>query len=509
MVTTHTARRPLFARARMLGAIAATLGAVAPTLASTDLQSAINAVIGRTALGPTRIGVCVVDIDTGEQIATFNATRPFIPASNMKLLTSGAALLALGDDFQFRTEIRRQETPAGTRLIVVGSGDPALGDPVLLDQGTPAMDIAGLLDRMAGAVAKRSVTDVAELVLDDRVFDRELAHPTWPNDQLNRWYCAEVSGLNLHTNVVTVYARAQYPAAPAVTLEPDVPWAEFENRAESVRKGDPTAWVSRPRPENAFTLHGKVRSSSAVRVAIHDPTEFTGRVLADALTDNGVQTSGAELRRAADDERFDGAVPLVAVTTNIADVLRRCNADSHNLYAEAMLKRVGHEVTGEPGSWLNGGAVLRMFVAERIGSEHATTIQIADGSGLSRDNRVRPDTMALWAASLASDPDVGPAFIASLPRAGEGTLRARFNDGVMISEIRAKSGYVRGVYSLSGVLIDPRTGDPEVAFSILLNDVPEGSTARKAKPFHEDIVELIDAWLADRAVLAEEPTYGG
>ncbi len=502
-----TGRRSAGVRTRAATAAAFVMLAACQAFAGLGLQARIDAAAARIPLGRTSIGVCVVDVRTGELLAGIEPDRALIPASNMKLLTSGAALLALGEDFTFRTEILHQLVAERGRLIVVGSGDPALGDPVLLDQGTPAMDVNGLLDRIGTAVAKRGVRSVDEIVLDARVFDQQLAHPSWPADQLNRWYCAEVSGLNFHTNVLTVYAQAQRNEPPIVTLEPPAPWVEFENRASSIVRGQATAWVSRPRPDNAFTLHGKVRSNNAVRVAIHDPTEFSGLVIRDALEGAGVRAGSATLRPAGSDEEFPGATPLVAVTTTLADVLRRCNADSHNLYAEAMLKRVGHEVTGEPGSWLNGGAVLRMLVAERIGSDHATQVEIADGSGLSRENRVRPDTLALWTASVAREPEIGPAFLASLPRPGEGTLRARFRDSDLHHELRAKSGYLRGVYALSGVLVDPATGAPEIAFSIMLNDVPEGSTARKAKPFHEAMVEQIDSWLAERRTL--EPTMGG
>ncbi|MEQ8770694.1 MAG: D-alanyl-D-alanine carboxypeptidase/D-alanyl-D-alanine-endopeptidase [Phycisphaerales bacterium] len=494
-------------QSRAVFAVALVAALASQALAQLGLQARIDAAAARIPLGPTSIGVCVVDVQTGELLAGIEPDRALIPASNMKLLTSGAALLALGEEFTFRTEILHERAADRDRLIIVGSGDPALGDPVLLDQGTPAMDVHGLLVRIGSAVAKRGVRSVDEIVLDDRVFDHEFAHPSWPADQLNRWYCAEVSGLNFHTNVLTVYAQAQRNEPPVVTLEPPAPWVEFENRASSIVRGQSTAWVSRPRPENTFTLHGKVRSNNAVRVAIHDPTAFTGKVIRDAMSSAGVNAKTATMRPAGSDEEFEGATPLVAVTTTLADVLRRCNADSHNLYAEAMLKRVGHEVTGEPGSWLNGGAVLRMLVAERIGSDHATQIEIADGSGLSRDNRVRPDTLALWVASVAREPEVGDAFVASMPRPGEGTLRSRFSESELRHEVRAKSGYLRGVYALSGVLVDPETGAPEIAFAILLNDVPEGSTARKAKPFHEAVVEQIDAWLAERRT--PEPTMGG
>ena len=86
-------------------------------------------------------------------------------------------------------------------------------------------------------------------------------------------------------------------------------------------------------------------------------------------------------------------------------------------------------------------------------------------------------------------------FVRSMAEPGDGTLRTRFGDTELACDLAAKSGYLSGVYALSGVLTDPQSGR-QVAFSILLNDVPSGAQARNAKPFHEAIVEELDQWLA-------------
>lgn len=503
----HAARRGDAAFTRWARAAAGVLVALASPATAQSLDDRVNTIVGRAALGGAKVGVCVVEIDTGRTIASHRADRPMIPASNMKLLTSGAALITLGPDFTFRTELSLHEEGGVSRLVLVGSGDPALGDPVLLDQGAPALTIHDLLSRIGSAVSRRGVQRVDELVIDDRLFDNERAHPSWPADQLNRWYCAEVSGINLHTNVITVFARAA-SGPPSVTIEPEAPWVSVSNKARSIDKGQPTAWVARPRPANDFTLYGDVRSRVAIPAAVADPADFAGRVLAAALQRQGVEVPAAP-RRPAPGEEFRGATPLVAVTTTIEDVLRRCNSDSHNLYAEALFKRMGHELSGEPGSWSNAAAALRVLLNDRLGPEHALAVQAADGSGMSRDNLVPPATLTAWLAHMAKDSATADTYLRSLAVPGEGTLRSRFRGGTLSADLHAKSGYLRGVYSLSGYLVDPRTGEPEVAFSIILNDVPEGAAARNAKPLHEDIVEAIDAWLADQSPVASVPTLGG
>jgi D-alanyl-D-alanine carboxypeptidase/D-alanyl-D-alanine-endopeptidase (penicillin-binding protein 4) len=468
--------------------------------------------ISATDLGKASVGVAVVDVQTGEVLASHNARTALIPASNMKLLSSGAALETLGAEHAFRTTILLAGTPEDATVILQGSGDPALGDPKLLSQTSPPLDIEELLRRMASAVSKRGVRNVREVVVDDRVFDRQRVHPTWPTDQLNEWYCAEVSGLNFHTNVLEVYASpASSGGPPGLVLVPRSPWVEIENRGRSVSKGRSTAWLSRPRAENSFTLYGDVKDRTQIDVTLADPALFAGRQLARVLADAGITFGGASrakaehVRIARDDEDFSQATAVAAVTTGIGDVLRRCNADSQNLFAEALLKATGNAVTGEPGSWENGGAVVRMMLSEKLGPEHAAATTIADGSGMSRANRVSAATLADWLKMLARDDRVAQAFKDSLARPGEGTLRSRFRDPAPRNSVLAKSGYLRGVYSLSGYVVHDATGRT-IAFSIILNDVPQDGRAGNAKPLHEKIVAEIDRYLTQTA---GAPAVGG
>lgn len=463
------------------------------------LDGRLASLIERTDLGNASVSVHAIDLGTGAEVAAYHPHRALIPASNMKLITSGAALVALGTDFVYRTEFRVDRTVSPPRLIVVGSGDPALGDPVLLEREEVGLSVDRLFDQIATALKSLGIDRFSEIVIDDRVFDRDYVHTSWPADQLNRWYCAEVGGLNFYRNVVTVFTEpTSEGGSPITTLVPDAPWVELANRARSDRSGTNTAWVSRPIPGDSMTLLGRVRTRTEIQVAIHNPPLYSGRVIANELAERGIawpdRWAHDHVRLAGETDNFDDAPTAIVITTPIADILRRVNTDSHNLYAESLIKRVGHQVTGEPGSWSNGAAVTRMVLSDALGHDLAESTNIADGSGMSRLNRVRPSTMTAWMRWLSRDHDRWEAFVESLAVPGQGTLRSRFGSAELSTHLAAKSGYISGVYALSGVLTDTDSGR-RVAFCILINDVPAGHQAANARPLHERIVGELDAWL--------------
>lgn len=157
---------------RRLSHLAVTLliAAVLTPLASAQtLQTRIDRVLRAAGLDQARVGVAVLDGDTGRMIVSINPDEALIPASNMKVLISGAAATILGEDFAFRTELILD----GERLIVRGAGDPALADPELLKEMRLSAD--EFLQVWVGAITKTGRT-VREIVIDDRVFDRELFH---------------------------------------------------------------------------------------------------------------------------------------------------------------------------------------------------------------------------------------------------------------------------------------------------------------------------------------------
>jgi D-alanyl-D-alanine carboxypeptidase/D-alanyl-D-alanine-endopeptidase (penicillin-binding protein 4) len=477
---------------RLITAFLTILTAATTTFAG--LPGLIEAAVRTAGVEGATIAVSVRDAG-GLELASLDGDEAMIPASNMKLFTTGAALHVLGGDFDFVTRLSLHDD----LLVVTGDGDPAFADPELLElmflDGKTGIDVDQFIDIWVRSVVATAPERISEVIVDDRVFDRQLVHPTWPKDQLNRAYCAEVSGFNFHLNVIHFFPRPLAGAAPYVSdYRPKGPGLQLKNKATSNTgaRARATVWVARKANTNDMTFYGNVRHAyrAPLQVTVHDPPFYFAGLLAERIEDAGIEVDGYRIAR-PDDIFTDGESVGPRITTSISTIVTRCNRDSENLYAEALLKRVGYQVTGDPGSWVNGSAIVRHVVHERLGSPGLTSqIIVADGSGLSRGNRITPSLTTAWLASFHDDEKLGDVFIESLAVGGEnGTLRKRFKSvDLHGSTVQAKSGYINGVVCLSGFVTSP--DGRRRAFSILVNDVG-ASDVPKAKTMQEKIVSLI------------------
>ena len=390
------------------------------------------------------------------------------------------------------------------------------------------MDVEELLGLWVSAVKAADIRGVKELLVDDRVFAREPVHPSWPVEQLNTRSFAQVSGLNFHTNVLHFFPRPGTQARPEVgDLRPHASWIQIVNKA-TARTGPndrQTVWLTRPADVNTFTVFGNVKyaAKEPVPVTINDVPEFFARLLAERLETAGVHVAASRVA-SADDGEAAGRLVGPIVQTPIATVVARCNTDSQNLYAESLLKRTGRAMTGQPGSWATGAGAVRHVVQQRVGDRLAAPLQVADGSGLSRDNRVTADMLTAWLDSFHRDatamagpnasPDeieqvrlrnaIGRNFIESLAVGGEtGTVRSRFNRLDALGVVaQCKTGYINGVSCLSGFVTAP--DGRRRSFSVLCNELVQPDAVGKAKRLQESIVELVAGDMTAARVLGGE-----
>ncbi len=491
----------------MVGHVPAVALAPAPRLSRTaraaDIAAEVARAIRESGIPEAAVAVSVRDVASGKIIADHHGGSPRIPASNMKVLTTGAALHVLGPDWRFRTRLLR----TGDRLTVVGDGDPGLGDPEFLDrlvhttaagERRRGMNTEQLVDTWVDAVRRSGTTAVAEVVVDDRIFDREYAHPRWPADQLDNSYCARVAGLNFHENLLDATLRKDGGRPMATATAPASPWITFDpGKATAVggAKQKQTVAILRTDSPWSFRLSGnlKVVPDQPVRICLADPPQFFARYVAERLTAAGVAV-GAWRTASAGDGAATGDPVGPSIETPLVEIVRRCNEESHNMYAEALLKRIGAARSGAPGSWTTGAQALVAAVDERLGAGIAAkALVVSDGSGLSRDNRVAPGLVTAWLRSLATDDRLGQAFLEGMAVGGRtGTVRNRFKGlDPATTFVPCKTGYINGVSCLSGCVGDVGA-PPRHAFSVMCNDlqgVPEG--VGKAKALQDRIVMIL------------------
>ncbi len=477
-----------------------------PLTAAAEMESALRNHIANADLRGTKVSVCVMDVGERLLLTEIHDEREMIPASNMKLITSAAALHTLGKDFTFTTRLKllsNEESPAGDglpALIVQGDGDPAFGSPNVLEDA--GYSVEQMLGWWLDAVEKTGLNQFGQLIIDDRVFEHgedQRVHPTWKKAQLHKWYCAQVMGVNFNDNCFSIKVSPTRTGQDAnVSVYPFGPFVQTEMRLTTGRT-DQWDIITR-HDSNRLAFRGQARNRQTKYVAMHDPAMVFGEMLKHELAKRSI-TVGEVVRPAGDQRLPDGKV-LHKLNTTLQAVLNRVNQDSINMYAEAILKRSGHAITGAPGTFENGASAVRDYLTRRIKDPTlAASIKIADGSGLSRDNRVSARALVEVLRVQATNKDFRP-FIASMATpANRESIGKRFDDdNALIADLYVKTGTINHVSALSGYLVYPDTG-PEntarvLAFSILVNGHGLGQarniSAATVRKLQDELVKIMD-----------------
>lgn len=450
-------------------------------------------------------GVAVTDMN-GKLLYGRNADRLFIPASNTKLVVSAVAIAMLGADFTVPTSVYGTgpviDGELHGDLILYGRGDPTFSTRCYdVDDARPGAcdrDPAAKLRDLARQLRERGVRRIAgDVVGDGSYFDGELVHPAWETYDLYWWYAAPVSGLGFNDNSVDVQIAAHDSAAigtqPRITLTPDIGFARLENRAV-VGPRDPrrTFDVLRDPDGERYFATGVLPPSSTVRMehaAVLDPNRFAAVALRQELLAQGIVVLGA-VRSTIDSLDFDHA----RATPALAEVSSRPLRDwvfpvlntSQNWFAEMLIKQLGKRF-GSSGSWDEGLKVERRFLIDSVGID-STQFAVSDASGLAANNLVSPLAFTRLLAYMRRHPAYD-AFAAGLPQSGSpGSLRRRFTDTTLEGRVRAKTGSISRVNTLSGYV--ERSDGRVLVFSVQANHHTLGS-ARMIQAIDSIVTELV------------------
>ena len=421
----------------------------------------------------TTFSINICDAETGRTIFAHQSDKPLIPASNMKIITTAAAIDQLGDDFVFETVIGL----LGDNLAVIGAGEPLTGDPVLADQ--QGRDIYYMFQEALKALQKREITEISgDLLIDNFLFDDQRFHPSWSANEANRWYAAQISAVNFNDNCVdfTLRPHRNADALARYNIVPQTSYIQVGNRCKTITSGQQTAWASRRLGTNNITLRGLVRYEHQLSVAIERPSAFFGQVLAEYLRDRDVSIKGKlVIKQLCDPQRRppENMEVLYTHRTPLSDVLPRANQDSLNMVAECLIKTVGayYQPNGQEdvgqGSWQSGQEAVTAFLRKLKVSP--TQFVIDDGSGLSRKNRLSARCLTgvlLYMYGHKSS----KLYRQSLATPQTGTLKRnnRFTESQYAGRIYAKTGYISTAWALSGYCRN-RQGK-WLAFSIIANN---------------------------------------
>ena len=426
------------------------------------LRKAVDALLAQPPLSSAHVSVEVQSLEDGQVVYAKNADDLLNPASNTKLITSAAALLRLGPEYRFTTDYLAdkpmQRGRVGT-LYVKGRGDPAV-----------------TTERLDGLVADlwhRGVRSVGDIALDDTFFDREQFGPGWEQETSDKAWAAGVGALSLNHNVVAIYITPGTAAGQRARVEVDPDARDYfiieprvtTVRANGRRKLRPRATLEGERTR--IVVEGRIPKGADPVVMfrrVGDPTFYYGQTLKMLLKQRGIHVSG-RVRRA---EVPAGAVLLQSYDSpELAEVVRDMNKVSSNFIAEMLVKTLGAELKGSPGTWPKGLEVAQDLLAE-LGLPRGTYV-LHNGSGLNDTNRFSSRQMALLLQSVWKRFPVASEFVGSLGIAArDGTMRLRMEGTDAAGRLRAKTGTLERVTALSGYV--QSLGGERFVFSVLVND---------------------------------------
>ena len=425
-------------------------------------------------------GLLVADAESGATLYEKNADDYFLPASNMKLLTTALALDTLGPDYRFRTTLETNGT-IGTGgkvsgdLILVGRGDPNLSNRKFPYETKEEFDgpPEKALAEMADALVARGVKEITgDVVGDDSYFPRERYPDGWEIDDMVWEYGAAISAIVVNDNTVTVTLTPGQKAGDDVAMRIQPATKEFtavcEVKTVGAKEKEDLRLTRDPGGEVVW-IGGVIPAKREPRklvLGIQEPALQAANLLMQLLQDRAIKVSGkARAAHVPDPNEATRTVLLEHQSIRLRDSVKLVNKISQNLHTEVLLRTAARQ----QGRW-ETPEDLQKFPAvfyAKAGIRDGDVIQ-TDGSGLSRHDLVTPRAFVVLLEYAQKQPWF-PAYLASLPVAGEdGTLNERMKSPPLAGKIQAKTGSVTHVRTLSGYAETP--GGRKLIFSFLSNN---------------------------------------
>ena len=469
------------------------------------LQAKVEALASDAAFSQSVVGICARTAD-GETLVDINSEVMMLPASNMKLISTGAALHALGPDWQFETGLGYDGTiEDGTLqgdLYIIGGGDPTLGS-----KDSIAVAIERTFAQWEAVIRAAGIRRIdGRIVGDGRFFEGMAEEPTCLLEDAGTYYGAGTTGLMFYENMQSFSVSAGAEVGDPVDIKPyypEAPWMEFRYNCSTGKEGTGDMlymYVSDLAPvAEVRGTFGVDRAAKRVDCANKFP-EYTCAY----YFYNYLKKKGLTCTEGPSDAR-PGVAPASSLTllgSSFSPTLDRIvfetNHASNNLFAETLLRTLGKEF--RKNACYDSSYVALDAVLKELSVDVSRGVKVQDGSGLSRQNYVSADFFCRFLDAMMDSPSYG-SFLASLPSpGGNGTLQYNMKGQPLAlrERIKVKSGSMNGVRCYTGYILPSTDGSlPEeirsktIVFSILTNNCT--SPTWKVRPLLDKIMVTLAA----------------
>ncbi len=465
---------------------------VSPICESNVAAEYINIISRDKDIATSALGIMAVTYG-GDTLAMKDSRAKLLPASNMKLISTGLALNELGPDFRFETKIAVDgdvvDGVLNGNVYIVGGGDPTIGS-----QDSIAVEDVPLFEEWYGILTSAGIKKINGYVIGDgRFFEGQIDNATWQYEDLGTYYGAGGDGLSFYINQQDISVAPGAAVGDAVAAEvayPEVPWMRWTFTCTTGKPGTgdelylyntdlaPIAELrgtygvdSRPKTLECSNKYGALTCAHYFNkfLGTHGLAAAKGVADLDVLGNIRIDPLSGETLCAAPHQ--DSLTVLGSTfSPSLKRIARITNYRSDNFYAETMYKIVGKMLTGS--SLADSCHTAQNEAFERLGLS-GKGIQVMDGSGLSRKNYISPEFFCSFLKAMVESGCFEDYLdVLGQPGRCESYAYRLANEDVALKDrIYMKSGSMNGVRCFSGYII-PTTGRPEdtIIFSIMSNN---------------------------------------
>lgn len=431
---------------------------------TSDLNKTLDDII-QHRLPNEAVGVIVADAKTGDILYEHQSFQAFTPASNTKLLTTTAALYALGPDFRFKTTAAINKKQLSKGVLQGNLGLIFTGDPSFTTQK---------LEELIRDVKRSGINTIrGDIVIDDTAFSGPSYAAGWLEDDLAWYYAAPVTAVILNQNANT------YELVPSQTLGGKTKLIA-QHADDHIQIKSDIVTVTESAAEDHCTLMLHVDSDNTIhaagcwpintkaktiRLALGNSTAYAMAVIQELMAKHNISLQGKIVMG-----KTPKGLQVIASQSSwpLRDLIKTVLEDSNNIYTESLTKTLGKYYYGE-GSFQNGTLAIRQILSKKAGMNF-NQAYLTDGSGLSRYNLITPREMMRLLYVIEHTPQLSSVIKPALPYAGkDGTLAHRMLSFDLTQHIRAKTGSMRGVCALSGYLTTKEGQD--LIFTVMINQI--------------------------------------
>ncbi|MBN2788582.1 MAG: D-alanyl-D-alanine carboxypeptidase/D-alanyl-D-alanine-endopeptidase [Candidatus Delongbacteria bacterium] len=436
-----------------------------PTLRYRDLDTS-ELPVEFNILGDPRSGmwsVMIYDLDNNISLFEYNKNKNLLPASNLKLVSTAAALKILGPFHRFRTDlfytgkINKKLNVLDGDIIVLGSGDPTIGKNYFRDSSLTEFKIIADSLKLNNSIDYiRGKIKVYNPARHDNMYGKG-----WDVDDLSDYYSAIISPVSFNENLTKIIIKDSN-----IEVIPPYP---FRFKLDTIPNMERSSFTRVLGTDSVIVKSGFIRRVQGY-VTVQNPEKLFLNSLENYLKKNDISVMSEDIQ--------DSSVLISPLCTIFSDsvfsIIHKCNIESNNFYAEQLFRETARIFSLDTlvsdslkNIDLNYDNILKLNSELYSRLFGINNFEIMDGSGLSRRNFFSAEKF-IKVLKVMKDDRYFTTYLSSLPIPGQdGTLEFKFVHPDLNNVLFAKTGSMSGVNDITGYLITKK--GTRIAFSLLNN----------------------------------------